>query len=315
MTRLHIVVPLYKDVESFVLLHERVIRAVSSSGELIDGVAFVVVDDSAGADPEIERIRDRTAVTLVEPPFNLGHQRAIVVALRACAHQFADEDIVVTMDGDGQDKPEDVPRLIAPLLESDDRFLIALARRRARKESLAFKVLYTAFRLLFRFLTGREVRSGNFAAYRGAYAKTMLLHPSFDLCYSSSLITLNQDPVMIPCDRGDRYAGESRMGGERLLMHGVRMLMPFADRIAIRSLALCIATATLTFALLVVLAVGKWLREWTVSPGWSVLLVAGVVLAGLGLVNFLVLFTGFVQTSGLSLARLAEQVKVDDGTT
>jgi len=100
-----------------------------------------------------------------------------------------------------------------------------IARRTEREEPLAFRLLYLCFRILFRVLTGRSVRSGNYAAYRGAYVQSMLFHPSFDLCYSSSLITLNADPVFVPCPRGTRYAGQSRMGLEKLLTHGVRMLM------------------------------------------------------------------------------------------
>ena len=103
------------------------------------------------------------------------------------------------------------------------------------------------------------------------------------------------------------------MSAEKLLTHGVRMLMPFADRIAIRSLALCAFTAVLTVILLVVLLVGR-LVGWTVSPAWSWVLAGSMVLAGLGLVNFLVLFSGFVQTNALSLARIAERVSIDGRT-
>jgi hypothetical protein len=99
------------------------------------------------------------------------------------------------------------------------------------------------------------------------------------------------------------------MGTEKLLMHGVRMLMPFADRIAIRSLALCAATALLTVLLLGVLLAGR-LAGWEVSPVWGWILLASMVLAGLGLVNFLVLFSGFVQTNALSLARIADRVTI-----
>ena len=189
---------------------------------------------------------------------------------------------------------------------------MVLARRTKRKESITFKVLYTAFRVLFRVLTGREVRSGNFAAYRGSYARTTLLHPSFDLCYSSTLLTVDPAPAMVPCARGDRYAGESRMGPEKLLTHGVRMLMPFADRIAIRSLALCAFSAILTVGLIVVLLAAR-LLDWTIAPVWSWVLAGSMVIAGLALVNFLVLFSGFVQTNALSLARISERVSINDG--
>jgi len=41
----------------------------------------------------------------------------------------------------------------------------------------------------------------------------------------------------VPCERGRRYQGESKMTYGKLAMHGLRMLMPFTDKIAIRALA------------------------------------------------------------------------------
>jgi hypothetical protein len=308
-----IVMPLFRDVASFVILRERVREVLCREGTH-SAVRFFVVDDSGGQDPEIEKIVGLPDVSVVRPPFNLGHQRAIVLGLRAASEQMAETDVVITMDSDGEDQPEDLPRLIQPVLDSDDPWTVAIARRTSRKENVTFRLLYMGFRALFRVLTGREVRSGNYAVYRGAYVHRMLFHPSFDLCYSSSLITLNPNPVFVPCARGERYAGQSHMNLERLLMHGVRMLMPFADRIAIRSLALCAATAAVTIVMLTTLLIGRLTGAVELSAGWSWVLLGGVVASGLGLVNFLVLFSGFVQTSALSLVRIDQKVTIDDGS-
>jgi len=99
------------------------------------------------------------------------------------------------------------------------------------------------------------------------------------------------------------------MGLEKLVTHGVRMMMPFADRIAIRSLAVCMATVGVTVLTLVV--VGRLMGAISLSAWWSWLLLAGVLVAGLGLVNFLVLFAGYVQTNALSMARLDQHVSVE----
>jgi hypothetical protein len=142
------------------------------------------------------------------------------------------------MDADGEDRPEDLLRLIAPLREEPEkRRTLCVARRTTRRESFQFKSMYFFFRLLFRALTGVTVRSGNYAAYRGWLARRMLRHPYFDLCYSSSLVSLDIPVTSVPCPRGERYAGRSRMNLFSLSMHGLRMLMPFTDRIAVRALA------------------------------------------------------------------------------
>ena len=71
-----------------------------------------------GSDSSVQRrsasdwARPPAHVTVLQPPFNLGHQRALVYALRKALPQIADEDAVVTLDADGEDRPEDLPRLL-----------------------------------------------------------------------------------------------------------------------------------------------------------------------------------------------------------
>lgn len=301
----HIVLPVYRDVESFLLLRDRLCEVASE----LD-VHFWVVDDTAGHDAEIAALVGLDDVTVIRPPFNLGHQRAIVLGLRVARRNFAADDVVVTMDSDGEDRPEDLPLLLEALRVDPDRWRVVVAKRTKRKESLFFKTLYLGFRGLFRTLTGTQVRSGNYACFRGGFAHRLLSHPSFDLCYSSSLLTLTT-PVMVPCPRGDRYAGSSRMGVEGLLMHGIRMLMPFADRIAIRSLALCVIAAAATVMAGLAIGVAHLTNATTLTPadlGW--VLVLGVAVAGIGFVNFLVLFAGYAQTSALALSRVEDHVEI-----
>ena len=125
--------------------------------------------------------------------------------LRLLEPDIADDDLVVTMDSDGEDRPEDLPQLLDPLLSGvDDRHRLCVARRTKRTESVRFRVMYFFFRILFRVLTGVTVRNGNYAAYRGWLARRMLLHPYFDLCYSSTLVSLDipVTPVPLPRERG-----------------------------------------------------------------------------------------------------------------
>ena len=82
---------------------------------------------------------------------------------------------------------------------------------------------------------GTTVRSGNFAAQTGNSLKTTIGHPTFNLCYSSSLLALRRPTVMVPCARGARFAGTSRMNAQSLMAHGVRMLLPFSAGVILAS--------------------------------------------------------------------------------
>jgi hypothetical protein len=307
--RLWVLCPVYKDVESFLILRRRLVDVIQNDSHLRGrALTFVVVDDAAGFDQEISQLESADDVVVVQPPFNLGHQRAIVYGIRKVTSGIRDEDILITMDADGEDRPEDLPALVAPLFTSDQvRKAIALARRTTRHETWSFRLMYLCFRILFRIVTGTNVRTGNYAAYSGWMARRIVGHPHFDLCYSSSFISLDLPVEMVPCPRGVRYAGQSRMKYSGLIMHGVRMLMPFAERMAIR--ALILFSLTFTAGLLMGLAV-VLVRLLTAAavPGWatfSLLLV--MLLSFIALGNFVLLFALFAQSRSISLVGIDKE--------
>jgi glycosyltransferase involved in cell wall biosynthesis len=301
-----IVTPVYRDVESFTILRRNLLDALGSAPEAKGPTRFVVIDDTAGQDEQIETLRAFDDVTVLRPPFNLGHQRAIVYALRKILPGVADDDAIVTLDADGEDQPDDLPRLLAAL-HGEPRLQqkVALALRTKRKESIGFKVMYRLFRLLFRALTGATVRSGNFAAMPGSLAKRALLHPTFDLSYSSAILALDIPIAYVPCERGERYEGRSKMTFGRLAMHGLRMLMPFTDRIAIRALALFVVSLVLG-ALLALIVVGIKLFGNSI-PGWASFTALGALIVSLvALGNFVTLFVLFSQNRAVSLANIED---------
>lgn len=300
---IRIVAPIHWDTDAFLIVRERLLATASSAS--LGRLRFAVVDDSAGTDPGIDRLEALPDVQVLRPPFNLGHQRAIVFGLRLLAPSLADDEIVVTMDSDGQDRPEDLPRVLAPLIAAGaSKHVISLALRTKRRETPSFKVLYAAFRLFFRTLTGAVIRTGNYAAYRGWLMKQIINHPYFDMSYSATLISLPLPRELVPCERGDRYAGRSSMDLGRLVMHGLGMLMPFTERIAVRALI----TFTATIALAVVAAVAVLItRLFTTAaiPGWATYtLLFLLILSFVALGNFVVLFAVFSQTRAMSFANL-----------
>lgn len=306
--RLWIVCPVYLDVASFLILRERLLEVVGADPALTPlEPRFVVADDSGGTDPEIARLAGHDDVRVVEPPFNLGHQRALVYALRRIAAEVDDEDLVVTMDADGEDAPEDVPRLLAELLEAGSDRTVVLALRTGRQESLAFKVFYACFKALFRTLTGTYVQSGNFIAYRGWVARRVLAHPAFDLCYSTTFVSLRLARRYVRCKRAARYAGRSRMGFSKLVSHGVSMLMPFVDRIAIRALLLFSSIVALCVILGAAVVAVKLGTDEAI-PGWATSTLLALTISSIvALGNVIVLFAVYSQSRGLSLSDLEDK--------
>ena len=285
-----VVSPMLHDTESYRRLREEVVAATTAT---FGPVRFLVVDDSAGTDADVSTLAPFDDVDVLTAPFNLGHQRAIVYGLRHLAPLLADDDVVITMDSDGEDQPADVPRLLAALRQSGAA--LVLAERTKRSESLLFRVLYVMFRVFFRLIAGITVISGNFAAQRGDSLKATVHHPSFDLCYSSTLLALRRPTTTVPCARGTRFAGKSRMNTSSLIAHGIRMLLPFSERIAARMLVIA-ATSFLSIVTLLVLTATGVVSGVAGSVGFTLTLTAGLAFAT-SFIGFLVLFAGFSQAS------------------
>lgn len=293
---------------SFLRLREEIIDELSprtTGGS--ERLRFVLIDDAAGQDPETLRLAGLDDVDVVVPPFNLGHQGGLVFGLRTQSERIGANDLVLTLDADGEDRPEDIPRMIDALTDpGSSSATVVLAARTSRQESTAFKVFYLFFKLLFRLLTGTTIQTGNFAAYRGTVVHSLLRHPYFDLCYSSTFISLRVPVTLVRCPRGTRYGGRSRMDRERLVLHGLRMLMPFMDRIALRALGgLAAIVAVVVVFDLVLLGLWAWsdvtISEWLVALGLAL-----IVAALLGIASCIILFALFAQLGGISLSGLQE---------
>lgn len=237
--KLWVVVPVYDDVPSFLRLREELMQ-VGLSRQF--HMHFLFIDDTAGRDErvraEIEGLGD---VTIIRPERNLGHQKALVYALRTSQSRFVDDDVVVTLDADGQDRPEDVPEMVESLLTCSNRNAVALAVRTSRKESYAFRVCYFFFKVAFRFLTGTVVRNGNFVAFRGVFARKNLGRREFDLSYASTFEALPFEKLRVPLPRGERWFGRSKMGWRGLFVHGLKMFRPFHKKLRIRLFVIMIA--------------------------------------------------------------------------
>jgi polyisoprenyl-phosphate glycosyltransferase len=146
-------------------------------------------------------------------------------------------------------------------------------------------------------------------------AKRALLHPTFDLSYSSAILALDMPVTFVPCERGRRYQGESKMTYGKLAMHGLRMLMPFTDRIAIRALGTFVFFGLFGAALAVVVLFLKIFTSASI-PGWaSYVALSALIVSLVALGNFVSLFVLFSQTRAVSLASIEELTDDDELTT
>lgn len=267
-----VLIPSYDDWESLARLLPALDRALAAAGREAD---VLIVDDGSPTPPLVlERAlgaappRALRRVDVVRLVRNLGHQRAIAVglALRAAGAPGA---AVVVMDGDGEDRPEHVPILLDALDERPaDAEPVVFAQRRKRMEGAAFVVLYRAYRLLQRVLTGVGMDVGNFSAVPARHLPALAVTSDLWNHYPAAVLAARLPVRRVPLDRGARLEGRSRLGLTGLALHGLGAMSVFAERIGARLLAACAVAAAVLLALLGAVVAVRLFTPWAI-PGWA----------------------------------------------
>ncbi|MBI2450067.1 MAG: glycosyltransferase family 2 protein [Candidatus Nealsonbacteria bacterium] len=145
---LSVIIPVYNEEENVEELYRR-LRAVLLKSAKIYEIIFVD-DGSKDKTPLILRelhAKD-DAVKILQFARNLGQHIAFSAGL-----DFASGDIVLTMDGDLQDRPEDIPKLLDKMGEGYD---MVCGKRMSRKDPLFRKIISRVFYFLMRRLVDEE---------------------------------------------------------------------------------------------------------------------------------------------------------------
>lgn len=197
---------------------------------------------------------------------NFGHQRAIAIGLCYLVNECSGSRVVI-MDGDGEDAPQDVPKLLA-VLGARTSPMVVFAGRMRRSESLKFRVGYQIFRFVHRLLTGISVRVGNFSVLNHAAARQLTLSPDLWNHYAATAFRLRIPREIVPTQRGHRLAGKSHMNLVGLVTHGLSAISVFREIVCTR---LLIVTSLLLALLLGCMLATLGIRFGTnlAIPGWA----------------------------------------------
>lgn len=205
---------------------------------------------------------------------NVGHQRAIATGL--CLIQDEIEcDAIIVMDADGEDRPEDIRRLMDEWKRSPES--VVFAERGRRFESLVFRMGYRCYRLLHRLLTGVSVRAGNFSLLPRAALERLVSMSELWNHYAGAIYKSKLRHTRISADRGSRLGGRSRMNLVDLVVHGISGIATFYDTAATRIL---VSSIFCLVALAVGIATVFGIRFATnlAIPGWATLTTGLLVL-------------------------------------
>jgi hypothetical protein len=288
--KIQFVIPIFNDWASFHHLVRDIDRVLAPRDCT---VSILAIDDGSscsdtGTWPS-ETFKRVARVEIVRLECNLGHQKAIAVGLAVAANR-AEADMVVVMDGDGEDDPAELPVLLDSLAEGKSP--IVLAHRSKRSEGRVFRLFYLLYKGIFRRLTGVSLSFGNFCALAPEAVRRLSFMPNLWNSLPATCLRSKLAISAVPTVRGSRYEGEPKMNFVSLVLHGLQAITVFSDTVLVRlSLG---ASAVALFSAALVVAVRLLVFDWVV-PGWASNMIGFLVL------SLLTVLFGLLTTSLLTL--------------
>ncbi len=295
MRNVLVVTPVLNDWDSFALLR----RDLGDVGRAT-GIRFTVfaIDDGSSDPAPALTADDHATVQVIHLVRNLGHQRAIAVGLVEAYRQFEKQpfEALVVMDSDGEDPPRDIPSMLAALEGAPGG--IAVATRRRRHATLAFRIGYGIYKTLYRALCSKVLDYGNFCAISPP-ALEQLVHAPEIWNHLAATVSRQRCPIVkVPHDRAPRYAGEPKMTLQPLVLLGMSALSVYIDVILIRLMFATLLFAMATGLVIVALLYLYFFTDWPIR-GWTSIL-AGVLLTILLQVLFASVGASFLLLSNRS---------------
>jgi polyisoprenyl-phosphate glycosyltransferase len=261
-----VLIPIYNDWDSVRMLMRELDATLSSSCRL----HLVLVDDMSTQPMPDDLVDEGLSVfasaTCLRLKSNIGHQRAIATGLSWLVASSEPYPVVI-MDGDGEDKPTDLPRMLQ-LFAQQGGDTAVFAERTKRSESIVFKIFYRLYRYMHQIMIGLPVKIGNFSVIPFSYAQGLTVSPHLWYHYAATVVRTRMPFATVKTSRGCRYRGMSQMNFVALVRHGISAIAVQADVLSVR---LLIAASVFTLLGLASLGAVIWIRLFTslAIPGWA----------------------------------------------
>ena len=230
--KIKILIPIYNDWQSVFKLLENINSEIS--GLEHEFSAIIVNDASTESRPEINLNLDNlNSIKIINMKENQGHARCNATGLK---HIFENEefDYVIPMDGDGEDRPEEIKQLIDNLNYHPDKPIVG--ERIKRSEGIFFKFCYLAHKIITSTFTGQSIKYGNYTCLPKSIVEKMINEKATWSSFSGALAKITKDRAIIPSERGTRYFGPSKMSFKNLIIHSLSIISVFRTNVLIRSI-------------------------------------------------------------------------------
>ena len=227
-----ILVPIYNDWQSASKLIEEINSNIAG---LECQFSVIIVNDASSDQHSINalNIENLQSIKVINMKENRGHARCIAAGLKYI-YEKEEFDYVIPMDGDGEDRPEEIKSFVEYLNYSSDKPIVG--ERVKRSESLTFKLCYSVHKILTFAFTGQSIKFGNYTCLPRKTVEKMINDKATWSSFSGALTKLEKERSIVPSIRGSRYFGPSKMSFKNLIIHSLAIISVFKINVLIRSI-------------------------------------------------------------------------------
>ncbi len=230
--KIKILIPVYNDWQSVFKLIEEIDEVIS---DLESEISIIIVNDaSTEKKPDkIFSLDNIKSVKVINMKENRGHARCNAAGLKYI-NEKEDFDYIIPMDGDGEDRPEEIKLLIAKAKDYPN--ITITADRVKRSEGLTFRIGYQIHKCLTYIFTGKSIKFGNYTCLPKSIVNNMVKESSTWSSFSGALTKITCERKSINSIRGLRYFGPSKMSLINLLKHSLSIIAVFKPTVLIRAI-------------------------------------------------------------------------------
>ncbi len=228
-----ILIPVFNDFKSVSKLIEEIDNNIS---DLNASFSVIVVNDASTEEKilETKNLNNIKSLKLINMRNNRGHARCIAAGLKHISEN-ENFDYVIPMDGDGEDRPEEIKYFVEKIKNNPNRTIVG--ERVKRSESLIFKICYFSHKIITYTFTGKFIKFGNYTCLTKETVKKLIEEKATWSSFSGSLAKTEINLINSPSIRGSRYFGPSKMSFLNLIRHSLAIIAVFKSAVIFRSIA------------------------------------------------------------------------------
>jgi dolichol-phosphate mannosyltransferase len=294
-TFISVVIPVYRSERILPVLCERLSASLL---ELNQPFEIILVDDRSpdGSWKVMRQLAETSAsIIAVRLARNFGQHYAITAGLDIACGEWT-----VIMDSDLQDRPEEIPRLLAMAGQGYD---IVLARRKIRRDTPGKRLLSRLFYGMFHLLSGYRMDPavGSFRIMHRRVVEAYRSMRETARLFGGLIEWLGFDSTYLDVEHAARYEGSSSYNIRSMVRLALDGIIAFSNRPLYLSIGVGVLMAVLATGFGVALIVRYLINPSIGVPGWLSTVTLTTLIGGLILLNLGIL--------GVYVGRIYDQTK------